>query len=427
MRRRKRKKGGRKGADPRRHQNQPTIAVEAKNMGAYTEYLDRKLSFQALTAERKRQLARISELRGGRDVLVFAASLSARNVPTSIEYSDLLPIRDQLAGLGGKALDLVLETPGGSGEVAEDIVRLLRSKYPDLAVIVPGWAKSAGTIITMAGDEILMESSSALGPIDAQIIREGKVFSADALIEGMDKIKEQVEKSGKLNLAYVPILQALSPGEIQHAENALKFARKLVTDWLATYKFKNWVTHSSTGLPVTDNDKRERAEEVAKQLCDHRRWLTHARSINLADLRSMRLKIEDYSDTPDLADAIRRYYTLLQITFSSNIYKVFETPKTQILRGMALIPSAMPATPAAIPPRAQSPELAPTAHLNVECGRCGTPSVVQANLGKPSPLTPGARPFPPDNRYRCPNCGLEIDLSDLRRQVEAQSKRPVVA
>jgi len=62
---------------------------------------------------------------------------------------------------------LILETPGGSGEVAEDIVRSLRGQFDEIAVLVPGTAKSAGTIMAMAGDEILMQPSSSLGPIDA--------------------------------------------------------------------------------------------------------------------------------------------------------------------------------------------------------------------------------------------------------------------
>jgi ATP-dependent protease ClpP protease subunit len=48
-----------------------------------------------------------------------------------------------------------LETPGGSGEIAEDLVKAMRIKYEDVAVIVPGYAKSAGTIMSMAADEIL--------------------------------------------------------------------------------------------------------------------------------------------------------------------------------------------------------------------------------------------------------------------------------
>ena len=225
--------------------------------------------------------------------MVFAADLNKENPLISISYVDILPISDQLANLDGTALDLILETPGGSGEIAEDIVRLLRKKYNDIAVIIPGWAKSAGTIIAMAADEILMGSTSALGPIDAQLSWQGKRFSADALLEGMNKIKDEVAETGILNKAYIPILQGISPGELQSAANALNFSKRLVTDWLALYKFKNWTQHSSTREPVTDDDRKRRAEQIADQLCNHSHWLTHGRSIKLEDLRDMRLLVTD--------------------------------------------------------------------------------------------------------------------------------------
>ena len=107
-------------------------------MGFYSEYLDRQMSFDDLGLERKRILKKISELRGGRAVLVMAADLNKGNAQISIDYSDLLPIRDQIANLSGNAVDLILETPGGSGEVTEDIVTLLRSKFSKLGIIVPG-------------------------------------------------------------------------------------------------------------------------------------------------------------------------------------------------------------------------------------------------------------------------------------------------
>jgi hypothetical protein len=394
-------------------------------VGAYGEYLDRQLDFQALTEERKKQLRRVSELRGGRDVLVFAADLNKPIPQTSIIYSDLLPIGDQLANLAGPSLDLILETPGGSGEVAEDVIRLLHERERDVAVIVPGWAKSAGTIIAMAGDEILMEPGSALGPIDAQIQWQGKVFSADALLEGMEKIKREVAETGALNRAYIPILQGISPGELQSAENALMFARQLVTDWLVRYKFKSWKEHGSTGLPVTAEEKRARAEAIAAQLCDHKRWLTHGRSIKLADLEGMRLRITDYSKQGELADAIRRYHTLLQMTFETNIYKVFETPTTQIYR--FLVPQAQgPIGQVGQPPRVGDAKVADAAFLEIKCGKCGADAKIQANLGKTQLILAGCVPFPANNRYRCPGCGTEADLSDARRQIEAQAKRPVV-
>lgn len=386
-------------------------------MGIYGEYLDRQFGFAELTEERKKQLQRISELRGGRDILVFAADLTKGNAPISIGYNDLLPINDQLSNLSGAALDFLLETPGGSGEVAEDIVRLLRGKYENIAVIVPGCAKSAGTIIAMSGNEILMEPASALGPIDAQISWQGKVFSADALLEGMEKIKEEVQDTGVLNKAYIPILQGISPGELQSAENALKFSKALVTDWLAKYKFKNWSKHSSNEKPVTDAEKKQRAEEIAKELCDHGRWLTHGRSIKLDDFEAMKLKVTDYSKQSELADAIRRYYTLLQITFASNMYKIIETPKSQIYRFIA------PQVPA--PP--QQPSVGEVAEIVVQCGKCKSEWKVQANIGRHQPLMEGSLPFPADNKLKCPNCSADIDLSEPRRQIEAQAKKPVVS
>lgn len=386
-------------------------------MGIYGEYLDQPLagSFQQLTAERKRQLQRISQLRGGRDVLVFAADLNKESAPISIGYVDILPISDQLSNLKGNALDLILETPGGSGEAAEDIVRILRGRYSDLAVIIPGWSKSAGTIVAMAADEIIMGPTSALGPIDAQLVWKEKRFSADALLEGMRKIKDEVRDTGILNKAYIPILQGISPGELQSAQNALDFAIKLVTQWLAQYKFKSWQRHSSTGQPVTEEEKRARANEIAAQLCDHKRWMTHGRSIKLDDLRAMRLLIKDYSEEPEVADAISRYYALLQMTFSSSLYKLYETSTSQIYKFL------MPP----VPPLQQqvSPDIA---ELQIQCNKCQSQFKVQANLGKKQALKPGCLPFPPDNKLRCPNCGVEHDLSDSRRQLEAQTKKPVV-
>jgi len=382
-------------------------------MGVYTEYLDKNLKFEDLTAERKKQLKRMSVLRK-RDLLVYAADLNKGKAPTSINYSDLLPVNDQLNNLSGTALDLILESPGGYGEVAEDIVKLLRGKYNDITVIIPGYAKSAATIMAMAADDIMMGPASALGPIDAQLSWQGKNFSADALLEGMEKIKAETSSTGVLNKAYIPILQGISPGELQSAENAQNFSKTLVTEWLAQYKFKNWTEHKSTGVRVTNDDKRERAKEIAGVLCDHRKWLTHGRSIKIADLEGMKLRITDYSADHNLADAITRYYTLLQITFATNIYKVFETTESQIYRALAPL----------VPPPQQ--QIGNTATISVQCSKCAKESKIQANFDKEFPLQEGCQPFPKNNLFNCPYCGTQIDLSDAKRQLEMQTKKNVL-
>jgi len=382
-------------------------------VGIYTEYLDRSFDWPALSAERKRQLSRVAHLRGGRAILAFAASMT-KEAPTAIDYDDRVPILDQISNLVGDKIDVILETPGGSAEIVEDIVEHMRNRFTEVAMIIPGYAKSAGTIMVMAGDEILMESASALGPIDAQIIQAGKRFSAHAFLEGLKKIKEEIENQGHLNRAYIPILQNISPGEIQNCENALSFAKTLVTEWLSKYKFKFWKAHSSTGKPVTEEEKKKQAEEIAEILCDHGRWLTHGRSITINDLREMRLKVTDYSESPELCDAIRRYYTLLKMSFdTTNIFKIYETPNSQIYRFV---------TPQVVP----GPHQADMAIIEFECPNCKTKTKIQANLDVGVPIEKNAIPFPKDNIFICPACKNRNDVSTIRRQIESQSKRKII-
>ena len=115
------------------------------------------------------------------------------------------------------------------------------------------------------------------------------------------------KESNLWRILLIPILQNVSPGEIQNAQNALDFAKALVTGWLSKYKFKNWQTHSTTEKTVTEADRRKRAAEIADQLCDHGQWKTHGRSINIEALRNMKLKLR-------ITRKIKNYLMLLSGT-----------------------------------------------------------------------------------------------------------------
>jgi len=384
-------------------------------MGIYSEYLDKSLNLLELTNERKRQLKRISEIRNHREIFAFASALTKR-AAIGIDYNDLLPISDQLSNLKGDKIDIILETPGGIAEIAEDIVKLVRKSFSEVAMIIPGCAKSAGTIMAMAGDEILMNSTSALGPIDAQISKGDRRFSAQAFLEGLNKIKEEADSTGNLNLAYIPILQSISPGDIQTCENLLQFSETLVTEWLKKYKFKFWTKHAKTGEPVTEEEKTKRAAEIASILCNHAKWLTHERSIKIEDFEEMRFKVQDYSKNVELHDAISRYYTLLMMTFdSTTVYKLFETATSQIYRFTkppASIPSFGKKTP-------------DSALIDFECPNCKSISKIQTNFKKGLALQKGALPFPKDDKFSCPHCKSVIDLSAIRRQIELETKSTI--
>lgn len=391
-------------------------------MGIYREYIDRKLKPTELDKERKKYLKAIGDAFDA-DVLVYAARLTALppniQLPLGIMYEDLLPFGDLLAGLKKGRLVMILETPGGSGETARDMVEMLHEKFSEVIFIIPGTAKSAGTIMALGGHEILMGPQSSLGPIDAQIVQSGgKQFSADALLEGFNRVKKEVEDTGKLNPAYIPILQQISPGEIQNAMNALEFARATVRDWLVKYKFANWKTHSSTGAPVTAQEREDRAYDISTKLSRQEFWHTHGRSLRIADLESLKVKIRDYSSEPKLYDAIQRYFVLLRMTLEGgNVFKLFETQAEVITKRFNVTPVA-PAS--SLPAAAGTP---PSAAIQVKCAKCKQDSTIQLDFLPGIPLQPGALRYPDSGVVSCPNCGSELDLRQARQAAEQQLGR----
>lgn len=103
----------------------------------------------------------------------------------------------------GRPVDLVLHTPGGDIDQAERLVLLCRKKVGDgrLLVIEPNSAKSAGTLMCLAADEIVMGSPSELGPIDAQITindTRGQAFTrpAQSFLDGLRDIVDETAKAG---------------------------------------------------------------------------------------------------------------------------------------------------------------------------------------------------------------------------------------
>src|SRR3990170_958692 len=80
-------------------------------------------------------------------------------------------------------VDLILHTPGGLVLASEMIAMAVKNHQANVAVIVPFYAMSGGTLIALAADEIIMEKDSVLGPVDPQI----KDIPAGSLISLLDR------------------------------------------------------------------------------------------------------------------------------------------------------------------------------------------------------------------------------------------------
>ena len=138
----------------------------------------------------------------------------------------------------------------------------------------------------------------------------------------------------------------------------------------------------------------------------------------------MRLQVVDYSTSGDLADAIRRYYTLLQMTFAINIYKIFETPTSQIMRMEVIQAQNIFGSSAPLPN--MPGKVAGSIEAQISCTKCGTSFVIQARLDPRIPPKPGVVQFPADGKDKCPgpNCSEVHNLTPLRDQIQAKTGLP---
>ena len=223
-----------------------------------------------------------------------------------------------------RALYVFLTTPGGSLIPVQRMVDILRHFYEEVNFIIPDYAYSAGTIWCMSGDNIYMNYYSSLGPIDPQVqTKDGNLVAA---LGYLDKINEMLEKANRNDLTQAEflILKDFDLAELRSYEQAKELAVDMLKKWLTKYKFKDWVTHSNNGKPVTEAEKESRAREIANMLSDNNVWKSHGRPIGIQVLTDeLHLKIVDFEQDPELNSIISEYYDSLTEYIQSHGYRFF--------------------------------------------------------------------------------------------------------
>ena len=91
---------------------------------------------------------------------------------------------------------LFLTTPGGYIDPAYKLARFLKDNYTEFTLFVFGWCKSAGTLIALSADEIIMTDSGELGPLDLQIQYEEKIGIDSILntVQSLELLSDQAPK-----------------------------------------------------------------------------------------------------------------------------------------------------------------------------------------------------------------------------------------
>jgi len=263
----------------------------------------------ALRYQRQALIKKIEE-RTGHQLICYIAGIEA-----PIERDDVVAFVDLLHNVQpDRDLDLMLHTPGGDGDAAEKLISLARKKVGKgaLRVVVPDYAKSAGTLMALGADAVCMSDSSELGPIDPQVVRSDQSgnraqFSVQCYLDAYDDHTAALQKNPN-DVAAQIMLGQLDPATVKRYQAVRDRARVLAEDLLKRGMFRNGGNWSKT----------------AGELLDTKRWQSHAQMISYEDAQVLGLTIEPLdADSQDWQDYWQLY--CLQRLAISDRQKLFES------------------------------------------------------------------------------------------------------
>lgn len=149
-----------------------------------------------------------------------------------IDYSSVYNLYEKrrvILGYKRNKLILIFDSSGGDADAAYQLVELLRSYCDNLEIVIPVWAKSAGTLVCLAAKKIYMTGIAELGPLDTQIMEPGEVRLKGALDEYQATMRIREEAFNTLDHAVALILNKSGGMNIP---DTLALSGKFVSDLL---------------------------------------------------------------------------------------------------------------------------------------------------------------------------------------------------
>ncbi|WP_216896153.1 SDH family Clp fold serine proteinase [Nocardia alni] len=294
----------------------PSIATNADGtLKDIVPKLSKTPLFQAVHAARYQRQALIREIQQLTDskLICYIAGVSA-----PVDREDVVCFVDMLHNIScGQNIDLLLHTGGGDIDAADKLITMVRKKVGTgrLRVIVPDYAKSAGTLMALGADSIVMSDTSELGPIDPQVIRSDRNgnrvrHSVKNYLDAYEDHRKALQKNPDDATARL-MLDKLDPETVRLYTSIMTRARELAENKLKVGMMQhnggNWT-------------------QAASALLDTTRFQTHGQPISWEDAsdRTIGLTVEYLDPNDELWLKIWQLYCL-QIISVKEVQKLFES------------------------------------------------------------------------------------------------------
>lgn len=214
----------------------------------------------------------------GRPAILYQSALTESSVPVLYECL-------RRAGRGD-GLDLVLSTRGGAISSTRRIAMLLREFAGHVTILVPHHARSAGTLLCLSADEVVLGPLAELGPVDSTMETQG-VPPAD----GPGNISAQdIKAFGELARDWFGVDRAEDRLQVL----ALLATRIFPTSLSSFYRFDKLVREVAAELLAWQLPGEEQADlrgRVVEQLVSG--YHAHDFALSRLDVRALGLRVAD--------------------------------------------------------------------------------------------------------------------------------------
>jgi hypothetical protein len=270
--------------------------------------------YEAIHAARYHRQALIKRIQEehGRHLICYVSGKSA-----CIDRDDTAGFMEILHNIRpGESVDLLLHTGGGDVDAAEKLMAMVQATVAggQFRAIIPDFAKSAGTLIVLGADALLMSDSSELGTVDPQIwTGDGRGnMICHSVLSYLDAFKIQAEKLRENPDDPVArlMLSKLDPTTLRHYEAIRDRARSFAEGQLKR-KGRNF-------------------SQIASVLMDIGRWQSHGQMITWQDAKELGLPVEYLQPRSKQWQAYWHLYCLLRLAVKDR-QNIFESDYASLI------------------------------------------------------------------------------------------------